>query len=132
MADRQRTDRHAYVPAAVEAAWAEWRAQAESVADERQVVAFYRRVGELLDWFDECNGWPRPWPPGVRATAKKLSPRLRDVLYGLLRGDGEKQIAHALRLSPHTVHEYVKLLYATFDVASRGELLAKFISPPPK
>ena len=121
--------RDAYVRAAVEAAWAEWCAGGIDVPDEQHAAAFFRRVGELLDWFDELNGRPRPWPPALQRTVNKLSPRLRQVLDGLLRGDGEKQVAHSLKLSPHTVHEYVKLLYVAFDVTSRGELLAKFIPP---
>jgi DNA-binding CsgD family transcriptional regulator len=53
-----------------------------------------------------------------------LSPRLRDTLHGLARGHSEKQLAAELRLSPHTVHDYVKVLYRHFGVQSRSELLA--------
>jgi DNA-binding CsgD family transcriptional regulator len=45
----------------------------------------------------------------------------------LLEGDSEKQVAYKLKLSPHTVHEYVKNLYAELGVNSRGELLAQFV-----
>jgi len=58
-----------------------------------------------------------------------LSPRTRQTLELLLAGDSEKEIAARLRLSPHTVHVYVKSLYRRFDVCSRGELCAKFIDP---
>jgi hypothetical protein len=58
---------------------------------------------------------------------KDLPPRLRPVLLGFLDGDGEKQVATKLGLSPHTVHQYAKLLYRHFDVSSRGELLSQFI-----
>src|SRR5205814_1002417 len=61
-----------------------------------------------------------------RVTA--LPARVRPVLQRLLAGDAEKQAALALSLSPHTVHEYVKVLYRTFNVNSRGELLAQFVS----
>ena len=57
----------------------------------------------------------------------KLSPRMRQTLDGLLRGEAEKEIAARLKVSPHTVHVYVKQLYKRFEVSSRGELLAKFI-----
>jgi DNA-binding NarL/FixJ family response regulator len=60
-------------------------------------------------------------------TRAKLSPRMRQTLSGLLRGDSEKQIAMALKVSPHTVHVYVKQLYKKLEVSSRGELLAKFV-----
>ena len=36
-----------------------------------------------------------------------------------------QQIARALGLSRHTVHEYVKRIYRCVGVASRGELLAR-------
>ena len=56
-----------------------------------------------------------------------LPPRLRQTLEGLLGGDSEKQIAHRLGLSRHTVHVYVKALYKRFGVSSRGELLARWV-----
>ena len=57
-----------------------------------------------------------------------LSPRMRQTLERLLAGDSEKEIAARLRLSPHTIHVYVKTLYRRFDVCSRGELAARFIT----
>jgi DNA-binding NarL/FixJ family response regulator len=47
------------------------------------------------------------------------------VLRGLSRGRSEKEVAAALRLSPHTVHDHVKALYRHFGVHSRSELLAR-------
>jgi DNA-binding NarL/FixJ family response regulator len=67
-------------------------------------------------------------PP--QATLPDLSPRMRQTLQHLLVGDSEKQIAHQLGLSRHTVHVYVKALYRGFGVSSRGELLARFVQPP--
>lgn len=58
-----------------------------------------------------------------------LPPRARDVLAGLLRGAPDKQIAADLGLSPHTVRQYVKVIYRNYDVGSRSELLAKHLSP---
>ena len=57
----------------------------------------------------------------------RLPPRLRRTLGHLLRGESEKEIARTLGLSQHTVHEYVKDLYAELNVSSRGELLAQWI-----
>ena len=54
-----------------------------------------------------------------------LPPRLGQTLEHLCAGASEKEIARALALSPHTVHNYVKALHKRFDIASRGELLAK-------
>lgn len=56
-----------------------------------------------------------------------LPPRPRQVLRCLLEGDGDKQIAARLRLSPHTVNEYVKVIFAHFGVQSRPELLARWL-----
>lgn len=57
-----------------------------------------------------------------------LSPRTRRVLKLLLEGLSEKEVAVSLKLSRHTVHEYVKMIYARVGVTSRGELLATFLT----
>jgi DNA-binding CsgD family transcriptional regulator len=54
-----------------------------------------------------------------------LPPRLRQVVELLCEGNSEKQIAAKLKLSRHTVHNYLKELHRRFSVASRGELLAR-------
>lgn len=59
-----------------------------------------------------------------------LGPRHLQTLDRLLAGDSEKQIALRLGISPHTIHVYVKGLYRHFEVNSRGELLARFVSSP--
>jgi DNA-binding CsgD family transcriptional regulator len=56
-----------------------------------------------------------------------LSPRARQVLACLLEGDGDKQIAARLSLSPYTVNQYTKVIYQHFGVMSRSELLARSI-----
>jgi DNA-binding NarL/FixJ family response regulator len=62
-------------------------------------------------------------------TLKQLSRRQREVLELILLGEAEKQIAYRLKVSHHTVHVYVKMLYAIYNVSSRGELMARFIAP---
>jgi DNA-binding CsgD family transcriptional regulator len=64
--------------------------------------------------------------PGEPAPAG-LSPRGRQTLESLLRGDSEKETALRLGLSVHTIHEYVTALYRHFGVSSRAELLARFL-----
>ena len=54
-----------------------------------------------------------------------LPPRLVQTLDGVLRGDSEKQIAFALGLSQHTVHNYIRALHSRFGVSSRAELIAR-------
>lgn len=56
-----------------------------------------------------------------------LPPRLKQVLDRLLSGDGEKQAAKKLSLSPHTINDYVKELYRRFHVNTRSELMALFV-----
>ena len=56
----------------------------------------------------------------------QLAPRLQPVLRYILQGDAEKEAAAKLRLSRHTVHRYVQVIYRELGVHSRGELLAKY------
>jgi DNA-binding CsgD family transcriptional regulator len=66
-------------------------------------------------------------PAAAAALLQELPPRLREVLSALARGHSEKQVAAELRLSRHTVHDYVKALHARLRVRSRGELLARVL-----
>ena len=93
---------------------------------QRQMIArFCRSLGtELLA--------PPPLPAERIAAEpsldrRPLAPRVKQTLDLLLAGQSEKQIARALRLSPHTVHDYVKTLYRDFEVTTRAELLALWV-----
>jgi DNA-binding CsgD family transcriptional regulator len=57
--------------------------------------------------------------------AYSLTPRERDVLAALARGESTAEIAAGLFLSPHTVRDYVKAVFEKFGVSSRGELVAR-------
>ena len=46
-----------------------------------------------------------------------------------MSGDNPLEAAAKMRISRHTLHVYVKLLYRRFEVSSRGELLSKFLPP---
>ena len=88
----------------------------DSIEYRRAMIAqFCRMLGERFSA-------PPPDPTAG------LGPRHVQTLDRLLAGDSEKQIAIHLGVSPHTVHVYVKGLYRHFDVNSRGELLARFVS----
>lgn len=96
----------------------------EVLAAHRQLFAEFcklqaKRVGKIIPPPPAC-------PPARRLPA--LSPRLKQTLEHLLLGNGEKQIAAKLKISPHTVHTYVKELHKHFQVSSRSELLAQFIT----
>lgn len=74
-----------------------------------------------------ARDWIEPEvPAGVE---RAMSPRMRQVLALLLAGASEKEVAAALALSTHTVHDYVKQLHRTFGVRSRSELLARTARP---
>lgn len=62
-----------------------------------------------------------------RPPAPELPPRLDETLRALLRGRSEKQIARDLGVSPHTAHGYIKELHRRFGVATRSELLIRFL-----
>ena len=83
----------------------------------------FRSIGDRLKPADNPG---TAGSPGALAGAavESLSPRMRQTLECLLAGDSEKEIAAKLRLSPHTVHVYVKSLYRRLGVSSRGELFA--------
>lgn len=53
-----------------------------------------------------------------------LAPRQQEILLLLTRGLQEKEVAHALGLSTHTVHSYIKDMHRRLGVSTRGELLA--------
>jgi DNA-binding CsgD family transcriptional regulator len=65
-------------------------------------------------------------PTPRRPELDELAPRLKPVLRYLLQGDAEKEVAAKLKLSPHTVHVYTKVIYRELGLHSRGELLAKY------
>ena len=112
------------------AAPAEQAAKPDVHHRNRQLVAdLCRLVGsrvvhrEVPDATGETNP-PRDAP---EPQLPQLSRRMRQTLERLLAGDSEKQIANRFGVSRNTVHTYVKALYKTFNVNSRGELLAKFV-----
>jgi DNA-binding CsgD family transcriptional regulator len=61
----------------------------------------------------------------------RLSRRQGEVLSLLAAGASEKEVASALNLSTHTVHDYAKALHRAFGVRSRSELLARAARPRP-
>jgi len=84
---------------------------------ERQLLGlFFAEQAQLLGTRLACRN---------EMSVLEFPRRLREVLICLMEGDGEKQIAARLGVSPHTVHDYVKELYRRFGAAGRGKLLAQ-------
>ena len=66
---------------------------------------------------------------------RELPPRTRRVLACLLEGDGDKQVAARLGMSPLTVNAHTKAIYRHFRVRGRIELMARWLRrgwPPPR
>jgi DNA-binding CsgD family transcriptional regulator len=91
-------------------------------------------VGQLrlLHLFHEELGrlWDEPAASVRPDAAAGLPPRQRQVLSLLHEGESEKQIALALGLSRHTVHDHIRALHARFQVNSRAELLSRSLPRP--
>jgi DNA-binding CsgD family transcriptional regulator len=85
-------------------------------SQHRLVHLFHVELGRL---------WRRDAIRRAKDPTSDLPPRLSQTLAELAAGCSEKQIAHKLQLSRHTIHNYVKALHQRFGVSSRGELLAK-------
>jgi DNA-binding CsgD family transcriptional regulator len=69
--------------------------------------------------------WTRHGVTGGPRIRAQLSPQLRRVFERLCQGLSEKEVAAAMSLSQHTVHDYVKELYRRLGVRGRGELLER-------
>jgi DNA-binding NarL/FixJ family response regulator len=63
-------------------------------------------------------------PLGKHCLCGSLPPRMRQVLHRMLAGDSEKQVALALGISQHTVHEHLRKLSKRFNVGGKTELMA--------
>jgi DNA-binding CsgD family transcriptional regulator len=64
----------------------------------------------------------------IIAEAYELSAREREITELIARGCATAQIADQLFLSPHTVRDYIKVIFEKVGVSSRGELVARLFS----
>jgi two-component system, LuxR family, response regulator FixJ len=67
----------------------------------------------------------------VAARLRTLSERERQVLHGLVAGDANKTIAHALGISPRTVEVYRANLMTKMQAKSLSDLIRMTLSAPP-
>ncbi len=89
-----------------------WGARPFGVRDRFIVSLLHRELGRL-------------WSQVDRGHLAQLPPRLRQTLDLLFCGYSEKEMATALNLSRHTVHDFTRRLYRHFNVSGRGELLTQ-------
>jgi len=87
-------------------------------AEERELVDIVQ-----LEW-----SWLFAPPASRDDLGAEWSRREQETLDLLLTGASEKVIAAKLGLSPHTVHDYVKVIYRKAGVASRAELMARALA----
>ncbi|WP_131741995.1 helix-turn-helix transcriptional regulator [Actinomadura roseirufa] len=64
----------------------------------------------------------------IVAGAYGLTPRELQVTQLVARGLGTAEIAAALVISPHTVRDHLKAVFAKAEVSSRGELVARLFA----
>ena len=70
-------------------------------------------------------------PQPVITSDEELSDRERQVLDLLSHGHPEKQIADLLKISPHTVHTYIRRIYEKLHVHSHAQAVAKYTEQAP-
>lgn len=86
------------------------------------LVADQDKRRKMLADYVKLTAWWLGRPP-----MPQLPKRIEQVLLHLVAGASEKQIARAMNVSVHTVHDYTKELHKRLGVTSRGELLNRFL-----
>jgi len=82
----------------------------------------------LAAWtFEPLAGHPRPGEPGAPGA---LTPREREVLTGLVRGETSKESARHLGISPRTVEKYRARLMAKYHAPNAAALVQKVLGVP--
>lgn len=99
-----------------------WRKTGRPPFGDRERCIAHVVTGEI-DWLHR-DGTQVPAADRVSL----LSRRLKEVLLLTLAGDSRKQIAAKLKISPYTVADHHKALYAHFRVNTRAELMSRFLA----
>ncbi len=81
-------------------------------------------VGRTVDVSDSTRSF-NPADRGQKATGPQLTTAQRRVYDLLIQGLIEKEVAHRLGISIHTVHDHSKAIYKALSVSTRGEMIAR-------
>jgi DNA-binding NarL/FixJ family response regulator len=71
-------------------------------------------------------------PPVADPDTEALTPREREVLELLARGDLYKEISEHLKISIPTVNSHIRKVYEKLHVRSRSQAVARFVQLPPR
>jgi len=66
----------------------------------------------------------------LRLLAYDLTAREREITTALLDGSDTRAVSQRLFLSPHTVNDHLKAIFAKVGVRTRKELTAMLAAPP--
>jgi DNA-binding CsgD family transcriptional regulator len=77
-----------------------------------------RQIAVMLEASPPTQVWP------LVTAAHQLSPRESEVTLLVARGLSTGEISRALRISEHTVQDYLKAVFDKFGVRSRGQVVA--------
>ena len=80
--------------------------------------AFSQRYASFRERFDRSH----------RVLLERLTPAQRRIAQHMLHGMTEREIANRISRSQHTVHEHVKAIYRGWNVRSRSEFMAAWLS----
>lgn len=119
--------------------------ESATLLDSRVVSELLRKLFSLINANAIVEGRPRkggdsgvagttPNEASRRAMLERevasFTPRELEVLYHLLRGRSEKEIAVNIGNAPNTVHVHVKSIYRRLGVCTRAEMMALWINQP--
>jgi DNA-binding NarL/FixJ family response regulator len=86
----------------------------------RMLATVAIEVFESTVWKLECHR---------RRIAARLTSAQRRVLEYMVQGHSERKIGELLERSPHTVHDHIRAIYHTLEIASRSDLLLLWNAP---
>jgi LuxR family maltose regulon positive regulatory protein len=89
----------------------------------RELLPFVRK---LIESWRESR--PQPIPDATVDTTGYLSPRERDILERIARGQSNKEIARNLGIAPETVKSHVKNIFLKLAVDRRAQAVSRALS----